>query len=118
MQRESGVPVFESRLKPFIKYSAFRYDYVLGNWVIEPPAFDTLRITQEDAFLHVRAKGTATFVPLHMDISQRAKDAQVGYIRLVTKPGLEGSYARYSRAGSAIKHIHQCAQGLPPECRW
>ena len=78
---ERGVPIFESRLTPLIKDGTLRDDNALGAGIVEAPPLVTIRITKEDALLHVRTELTA-FVLLDMDIGKRTKDTQVGDIWL------------------------------------
>ena len=87
-----GVPIFESRLTPLIKDGTLRDDNALGARIVEAPPLVTIRITKEDALLHVRTKLTA-FVLLDMDIGKRTKDTQVGDIWLDTKECLIGGNA-------------------------
>ena len=100
-----GVPIFESRLTPLIKDGTLRDDDALGARIVEAPPLVTIRITKEDALLHVRTKLTA-FVLLDMDIGKRTKDTQVGDIWLDTKECLIGGNAWIGRARSAIEGVH------------
>ena len=111
MQCQSRVPVLESREVPFIKHSTFSNDNAFGERIEEPPTLVAVWIAQEDAFIHVGAQSTA-FVLLHMNISQRAKDAQVGYVRFHPKPSFIWGCTRSCRARSSIKNIDQAASEI------
>ena len=105
MVQERGVPILESRLIPLIKDGTLREHNTLCRWIVETPTLVTIRITKEDALLHVRTKLIA-FVLLDMDIGKRTKDTQVGDIWLDTKECLIGGNAWIGRARSAIEGVH------------
>ena len=94
---------------PLIEFSPLRDDCLLGGRVVETPALVTLRIAQEDTFLHVRSKALP-LVLLHKHIGSAAPDANVAHFWLLLVPGLVGVLSGKA-GGEAISDMD-----LRPKC--
>jgi CRISPR/Cas system type I-B associated protein Csh2 (Cas7 group RAMP superfamily) len=77
----------QSRKNMLSSNSAFRDDIFLCVGVVEQPIFVTTRVSQEDAFLHMRLK-RALLVLLNEDICKAFPNTKMSGLYLASKTGL------------------------------
>jgi hypothetical protein len=94
--------------KAFIKVSTLRNDYLLGDRIVELPCLVSLRVSNEDALLHVRSKAPKrSLVLLDQDISSAAPNSKPRDIRFDSIERFMRGFVRQSSRSDPVADMNE-----------
>ena len=94
--------------KAFIKVSMLRNDYLLGDRIVELPCLVSLRVSNEDALLHVHSKTPKwPLISLDQDIGCAAPNSKPRDIRFHSIECFMRCFVRKSSCGDLVADMNE-----------